>query len=136
MTKLPSDKLKERRHPWRALAIVSATLLVLAGLFGVGWFTIANYSSNDIRVSALAHEKSQIDHKLLVPHQLKSEVPTPPPPAPENFYGNSGPVQCPAGTAPNAVDEYGNESNCQATNGGQPCVEYNDANECVAWYQP
>jgi hypothetical protein len=49
-----------------------------------------------------------------------------------------GPTQCPAGTIAGAVDGNGNESNCQATGGadGTPCVAYNDANECTAWYKP
>lgn len=55
------------------------------------------------------------------------EAPAPPPPAP---------TKCPSGTIAGQVDGAGNESNCQATNNGQPCVEYNDSNQCVAWYKP
>lgn len=47
-----------------------------------------------------------------------------------------GPVKCPAGTKAGQVDGAGNETNCQTTHNGQPCVEYNDANQCVAWYKP
>lgn len=52
-----------------------------------------------------------------------------PPPAPEI-------VKCPSGTTAGQVDAAGNESNCQPTNNGQPCVEYNDQNVCTRWYQP
>lgn len=55
-----------------------------------------------------------------------------PPPAPE-------PVKCPAGTVANAVDDYGNESNCQALGGDtgtQQCVGYDDAGNCTVWYKP
>lgn len=47
------------------------------------------------------------------------------------------PTLCPDGTTAGAVDSAGNESNCQNLGpGGQPCVEYNVANQCVAWYKP
>ena len=46
------------------------------------------------------------------------------------------PSKCPAGTTAGQVDAAGNESNCQPTNNGQPCVAYNDANECTQWYKP
>lgn len=80
----------------------------------------------------------QITHKLLLTtHVAKTTTPPPPPPAPENYYGNPGPVQCPAGTTPNAVDEYGNESACQANGpGNAQCVAYDDNNNCTQWYKP
>jgi hypothetical protein len=135
---LPSDKLKAPRRPWRAVAIVAASLLVLGGAVGIGRVAVATYASDDIRVSGVAHEKSQITHKLLVPHILKSEVPPPPPPpAPENFYGNPGPVQCGYGYTANAVDAYGNESNCQANGpGNAQCVAYDENNNCTQYYKP
>jgi len=55
------------------------------------------------------------------------------PPAPEPA---PAPNRCPSGTKAGAVDAAGNESNCQATSNGQPCVEYNAANQCTAWYKP
>lgn len=48
----------------------------------------------------------------------------------------SGPTLCPEGTVAGAVDASGNESNCQPTSDGQPCVEYNDQNVCTRWYEP
>lgn len=56
------------------------------------------------------------------------EAPAPPPPP--------AIVKCPSGTTAGQVDAAGNESNCQQTNQGQPCVEYNDQNVCTRWYQP
>lgn len=48
--------------------------------------------------------------------------------------GDSGPTLCPDGTTAQAVDDYGNESNCvELGGGGEQCVAYNDANECTAW---
>lgn len=134
---LPSDKLKKTRHPWRVVAIVAASLIVLTGGAGIGWVALDNYASTHIRIAAAAHEKPQLSHKLLVPHTLKSEVPPPPPPAPENFYGNPGPVQCPYGTTANAVDAYGNESNCQDNGpGNAQCVAYDANNNCTQYYKP
>jgi len=67
-------------------------------------------------------------------------TPTPEPivePAPEPVVEPPAPVLCPEGTIAGQVDEVGNESYCQALNDeGQQCVEYNDANECTAWYKP
>lgn len=57
-------------------------------------------------------------------------------PAPVVEAPAPAPGRCPVGTTAGQVDEAGNETNCQATNNGQPCVEYNDANQCVAWYKP
>lgn len=60
-------------------------------------------------------------------------VEQPPAPAPPP----ADPTKCPSGTTPGAVDDAGNESNCQPLNNqGQECVEYNDANQCVTWYRP
>lgn len=49
---------------------------------------------------------------------------------------DSGPVKCPAGTHAMAVDDQGNESNCDPLNDqGQQCVAYDDNNQCTAWLQ-
>ncbi|MEO5921708.1 MAG: hypothetical protein ABIQ01_11270 [Pseudolysinimonas sp.] len=134
---LPSDKLKRPRHTWRTIAIIAASLLVLGGAAGIGRVAVAGYAADDLRVSAAGHEKPQISHKLLVPHTLKSEVPPPPPPAPENFYGNPGPVQCGYGYTAGAVDAYGNESNCYANGpGNAQCVAYDENNNCTQYYKP
>ncbi|MEO6116019.1 MAG: hypothetical protein ABIP33_06505 [Pseudolysinimonas sp.] len=59
---------------------------------------------------------------LVVAHQVQSA---------------DGPVKCDAGYTANAVDAAGNESNCQKNGpGGQPCVAYNDQNQCTAYYKP
>ena len=60
---------------------------------------------------------------------VEEAAPAEPAPAP-------APNRCPSGTKAGAVDAAGNESNCQATSNGQPCVEYNDSNQCTAWYKP
>lgn len=45
--------------------------------------------------------------------------------------------KCPAGTKAGEVHDDGTEGSCSPTNQqGQPCVAYNDANECIAWYKP
>jgi cytoskeletal protein RodZ len=44
--------------------------------------------------------------------------------------------KCPGGTVAGSVDADGIEGNCQPTNNGQPCVAYNDQNECTTWYKP
>ena len=47
------------------------------------------------------------------------------------------PILCPAGTTANAVDSQGNESNCNANNAqNQPCVAYDNNNNCTAYYKP
>lgn len=49
----------------------------------------------------------------------------------------AGPTLCPDGWFPNSVDEYGNESDCAEGNDeGQPCVAYDDNNNCTAYYKP
>lgn len=50
--------------------------------------------------------------------------------------GSAGPVKCPAGTHAMAVDDQGNESNCDPLNSqGQQCVAYDANNQCTAWLQ-
>ena len=50
--------------------------------------------------------------------------------------GSSGPVKCPAGTHAMAVDDQGNESNCDPLNSqGQQCVAYDANNQCTAWLE-
>ncbi|WP_349862690.1 hypothetical protein [Leifsonia sp. WHRI 6310E] len=50
---------------------------------------------------------------------------------------SAGPVKCPAGTHPNAVDANGNESACEADGpGGEQCQAYDADNNCTNWYKP
>jgi hypothetical protein len=98
--------------------------------------------------SAGTTEPVQIRQIADAPPALKTPTPTPsaeavievapepvieqtaPEPAPD-------PVLCPEGTIAGAVDDYGNESSCyELSDDGEQCVEYNDANECTAWYRP
>ena len=144
--KLPSDRLKEPRHPWRVAALVAGMVLVA----GAGWaitaaVTAPDTSSRNVAAVRLVGGEGkpttpQIEHKLLpTDHVAKSTTPPPPPPAPENYYGNPGPVQCGSGYVAGAVDEYGNESNCQplgGPSGNQQCVAYDDNNNCTQWYKP
>lgn len=57
--------------------------------------------------------------------------------APRQQASNDGPILCPPGTTPNAVDANGNESNCQANGpGGEVCTAYDANNNCTNWYKP
>lgn len=140
---LPSEKLMQPARPWRTVLLVLATVAVgLAAVFISGAVFKADTSRDGASIVHLVGEQGkpttpQVTHKLLLTtHVAKSTTPPPPPPAPENYYGNPGPVQCPAGTTANAVDAYGNESACQANGpGGGQCVAYNDANQCTAYLQ-
>lgn len=139
---LPSDRLKQRPRWGRLVAIAAIALLLIAGgAWGANALLHREPVKEVVAVELIGAPgkptTAQVDHKLLLTaHVAKSTTPPPPPPTPENFYGNAGPVQCPGGTIAGAVDDYGNESNCQPTSNGQPCVEYNEANQCVAWYKP
>jgi len=48
----------------------------------------------------------------------------------------AGPTLCPDGWFPNSVDGAGNESNCAQGQDDQPCVAYDDNNNCTAYYKP
>lgn len=142
--KLPSEKLAEKPHPWRtALLVLSVVAVGIAAVLISGAVLKPNTDRPDAIAVHLVGEQGkpttpQVTHKLLLTtHVAKSTTPPPPPPAPENYYGNPGPVQCPYGTTAGAVDDYGNESNCYANGpGNAQCVAYDDNNNCTQYYKP
>lgn len=139
-----ADKLRGPRKTWRALIAVAAIVLVGVAGFSVSGALLKPEAARPMpTIVHLVGDQSkptvpQVEHKLLLTtHVAKSTTPPPPPPAPENYYGNPGPIQCGYGYTAGAVDEYGNESNCYANGpGNAQCVAYDDANNCTQWYKP
>jgi hypothetical protein len=145
MTQNPVDRLRGSRTPWRAIGVIALLAGVVAGGFFISGTLQPEVGGEQEAVRLVGGEGkptvAQIEHKLLLTtHVAKTTTPPPPPPpppAPENYYGNPGPIQCGYGYTAGAVDEYGNESNCYA-NGpdNAQCVAYDDANNCTQWYKP
>ncbi len=84
--KLPSDRLKEPRHPWRVAGLVAGLALVAGG----GWAITAAVTAPDTSPRNVAAVRlvggegkpttPQISHKLLLTdHVAKSTTPPPPP---------------------------------------------------------
>ena len=115
----------------RTLIAVAAAVVFAAG-FGVAAAQgqPADYMAETVERASFAPTAEKV-----VPEAAPEVAPTVEPVAPVQA---PAPVtaQCPSGTTAGAVDAAGNESNCQATNNGQPCAEYNAANQCTAWYKP
>lgn len=146
-----------------ALAILTVAGLSTLGIAGVNALDtysagaspeteeVGTYAPRDERREFLASNSAEKDESPVAAPVEVAPVAAPvtpqETPADTNVYDTptdtpptlSEPVQhifCPSGTIAGAVDDNGNESNCQPLNDqGQQCVEYSDANECVAWLQ-
>jgi outer membrane biosynthesis protein TonB len=130
-----ADRLRQPRRPIRTaligagatVAVVGASLLSIAG---VNALRPAEQQQNP-SVEIVEIDETPTPEPTPTPTEIETpapapvveepvvEEPAPPPPPP-------APVKCPEGTVPNAVDDYGNESNCQA-----PCSAYDDNNVCI-----
>jgi len=126
---------------WKIASLVAAGVLVVGG----GAFGVAALASNGQAPVVVPTPAATVQAEVV-------EIPTPTPThtagsdsvavvveeAPQEIAppAPAGPVLCPEGTWANAVDEFGNESNCQSMNDdGQMCVGYDDAGNCTLWYR-
>lgn len=125
---------------WLIGGVAGGAALLLAG--GAVALTVSAQPNDPPAVTAITTPTPRVTHPpeptptatpepaveaVVVAPAVPVEV-TPPEPV--------GPVLCPEGTWANSVDEFGNESNCQALNDeGQRCVGYDDANNCTMWYR-
>lgn len=118
------------------VASVGGALLIAASVFSASAIGTSGQapepaaSTVELNGPTIAPE-TQSPSEPVAPITEPATVTVEPAPAPVT------PTLCPEGTTAGAVDNAGNESNCQNLGpSGQPCVEYNDANQCVAWYKP
>ena len=113
-------------------SVVAASLLVLAATMYHAPVPVAPVSSVEIQQADVVPQPT--------PEPTITTAPAPvvaPAPAPVTAPAPAAPTRCPAGTTANAVDAQGNESNCNANNAqDQPCVAYDDANNCTAYLKP
>ena len=124
-----------RREVLSGIGGVIVAGAVITGAIFTGQQIHAGVPQTEATSAAVVHEESRAfvaapSH----PAGVIAVVVTPPlavAPAP------SGPILCPEGTTANSVDDAGNESNCQDNGiGDQPCVAYDDNNNCTAYYKP
>jgi len=153
--KLPSDRLMQRTHPGRIAAIISAAVLAVAVGTGAGSVWVARQANTAPAPRAVA-EAPLLSHaevaavgevvadsqQAQVSETQREEAAAAAVHAAELAAGHQlqadgGPVKCAPGYTANAVDADGNESNCQKNGpGNEPCVAYDDANNCTQYYKP
>lgn len=134
------------------IAALSVTALSIGGIAGVNALDAAlqqPQTDGNSRIaempvptetpsqSAAPIDPAEIPAPEVLPEPVPLDIPVEEPqedpaPEPEPYV----PTLCPEGTRANAVDELGNESNCEPLGPtGEQCVAYNDANECTAWLE-